>query len=155
MSEAHDDPGTDGDGGGNDADTDVDAENDGGNTGDGSGVQIDMISGERMDGLTSMEKIRLILDGVHEGNIVILEEGLDPDEESKLIEVTMTEISPDEFTGIEIETYPGTEQQQTGGFFDRLFGRESRTKLTVIGPANRLETLHKDETLISTLVTRR
>ncbi|WP_049902299.1 DUF2073 domain-containing protein [Halococcus agarilyticus] len=148
MSEAHDDPGTDGDAGGDD---EIDAEN----ADDGSGVQIDMISGERMDGLTSMEKIRLILDGVHDGNIVILEEGLDPDEESKLIEVTMAEISPDEFTGIEIETYPGTEQQGNGGFFDRLLGRESRTKLTVIGPANRLETLHKDETLISALVTRR
>ena len=126
---------------------------DDGDGGDGNGVQIDMISGERMDSLTSMEKIRLILDGVHDGNIVILEEGLDPDEESKLIEVTMTEISPDEFTGIEIETYPGSEQGN-GGFLNRLMGRESRTKLTVIGPANRLETLHKDETLISTLVTR-
>ncbi|WP_160135312.1 DUF2073 domain-containing protein [Halococcus salsus] len=117
-------------------------------------VQLDMISGERMDQLTSMEKIRLILDGVHDGNIVILEEGLDPDEESKLIEVTMTEISPDGFTGIEIETYPGA-GQSSGGLFDRLMGRSSDTKLTVIGPANRLETLHKDETLISTLVTRR
>jgi hypothetical protein len=120
---------------------------------DGSGVQLDMISGERMDQLASMEKIRLILDSVHDGNIVILEEGLDPEEESKLIEVTMTEISPDEFTGIEIETYPGS-SKSSGGFFDRLMGRESETKLTVIGPANRLETLHKDETLISALVTR-
>ena len=49
------------------------------------GVRIDMISGARMEGLTGMEKIRLILDGVREGNIVILEEGLSPDEESKLI----------------------------------------------------------------------
>ncbi len=127
------------------------ADNDAGN---GNGVQIDMISGERMDQLTSMEKIRLILDGVHDGNIVILEEGLAPDEESKLIEVTMTEISPDEFTGIEIETYPGS-TQSNGGFFDRLMGRTSETKLTVIGPANRLKTLHKDETLISALVTRK
>ena len=161
MSEAHDDHDAESD----PDDAPLDADNDvapgaetasgGGDAGDGTGVQIDMISGERMEGLTSMEKVRLILDGVHDGNIVILEEGLDPDEESKLIEVTMAEISPDEFTGIEIETYPGTEQQQNGGFFDRLFGRESHTKLTVIGPANRLETLHKDETLISALVTRR
>jgi len=124
-----------------------------GSTDSSDSVQLDMISGERMDELTSMEKIRLILDGVHDGNIVILEEGLDPDEESKLIEVTMTEISPDEFTGIEIETYPGSERSNAG-FFDRLMGRSSETKLTVIGPADRLETLHKDETLISTLVTR-
>ncbi|WP_121820896.1 DUF2073 domain-containing protein [Halostella salina] len=118
------------------------------------GVQIDLISGERMAGMTSMEKIRMILDGVHEGNIVILEEGLTPDEESRLIEVTMTEISPDGFNGIEIETYPRA-QTDDASFLDRLMGRESTNKLTVIGPANQIQTLHKDETLISALVSRR
>ena len=117
------------------------------------GVQIDLISGERMDGLASMEKIRVILDGVREGNIVILEQGLSPEEESKLIEVTMTEISPDEFNGIEIETYPQSGGSDSG-LFGRLMGKDSPKKLTVIGPANRIETLHKDETLIQTLVSR-
>ena len=129
---------------------------DGGASSDDSddGVRIDMISGARMEGLTGMEKIRLILDGVREGNIVILEEGLSPDEESKLNEVTMTEISPDEFNGIEIETYPHSETSD-GGFLGRLMGRESTSTLTVIGPANQIETLHKDETLISALVSRK
>ncbi|MFB6201571.1 MAG: DUF2073 domain-containing protein [Halorhabdus sp.] len=118
------------------------------------GVQIDLISGERMDGLASMEKIRMILDGVRDGNIVVLEEGLTPDEESRLIEVTMTEISPDEFNGIEIETYPQSEAADQS-LLDRLMGKESTKKLTVIGPANQIETLHKDETLISALVSRK
>ncbi len=121
---------------------------------DGDGIQIDMISAERMEGMRTMEKIRLILDGVHDDNIVILEDGLDPDEESKLIERTMSEINPDGFTGIEIETYPGNGADD-GGFLGRLMGNDDPSKLTVIGPANRIETLHKDETLISTLVTRR
>ena len=120
----------------------------------GDGIQIDMISAERMEGMRTMEKIRLILDGVHDGNVVILEEGLDPDEESKLIERTMSEINPDGFTGIEIETYPGSASGNSG-FLGRLMGSDEPNKLTVIGPANRIETLHKDETLISTLVTRR
>ncbi len=120
----------------------------------GEGVRIDLISGERMAGLTSMEKIRMILDGVREGNIVILEDGLSPDEESRLIEVTMTEISPDEFTGLEIETYPRSEAGEAS-LLDRLMGRESTQKLTVIGPANQIETLHKDQTLIQTLVSRK
>jgi hypothetical protein len=119
-----------------------------------NGVQIDLISAARMDGLASMEKIRLILDGVRDGNIVILEDGLTPDEESRLIEVTMTEISPDEFNGIEIETYPRSETADAS-FLDRLMGRESTNKLTVIGPANQIETLHKDETIIQTLVSRK
>ncbi len=119
------------------------------------GVRVDMISGARMAGLTSMEKIRLILDGVRDGNIVILEEGLSPEEESKLIEVTMTEIHPDEFTGIEIETYPKSGATDSG-LFSRLMGTADETqKLTVIGPANQIETLHKDENLISTLVSRK
>ncbi|WP_435155951.1 DUF2073 domain-containing protein [Haladaptatus sp. DFWS20] len=119
------------------------------------GVQIDLIGGERMSGKTSMEKIRMILDSVHEGNIVILEEGLAPDEESKLIEVTMAEISPDEFSGIEIETYPRSKTSDSG-FLGRLMGRESTSsKLTVIGPANQIETLHKDENLISALISRK
>src|SRR6056297_1431800 len=121
---------------------------------DGDGVQIDLISAERMDGLASMEKIRLILDGVRDGNIVILEDGLSPDEESKLIEVTMTEISPDEFSGIEIESYPH-EEATNQSFLDRLMGRESTKKLTVIGPANQIETLPKDDQLISALVSRK
>ena len=118
------------------------------------GVQIDLISGERMDGLASMEKIRMILDGVRDVNIVILEEGLSPDEESRLIEVTMTEISPDEFDGIEIESYPRSETAEAS-FLDRLMGKQSTKKLTVIGPANQIETLHKDKTLIQTLVSRK
>ncbi|AGN01453.1 hypothetical protein L593_07540 [Salinarchaeum sp. Harcht-Bsk1] len=123
-------------------------------TDDGNGVQIDLISGERMDGLASMEKIRIILDGVHDGNIVILEEGLSPEEESRLIEVTMAEIDPDGFNGIEIETYPQNDARDTS-LLGRIMGQEDTAKLTVIGPANQIETLHKDETLISALVSRK
>ncbi|MFC7201033.1 DUF2073 domain-containing protein [Halospeciosus flavus] len=118
------------------------------------GVQIDFISGEKMDGRTSMEKIRMILDTVREGDIVVLEKGLTPDEESKLIEVTMTEINPDGFTGIEIESFPRSETNDSS-FLGRLMGKEETSKLTVIGPANQIQSLHKDETLISTLVSRR
>jgi hypothetical protein len=118
------------------------------------GVQIDLISSERMSDKTSMEKIRYILDGVHDGNIVILEDGLTPDEESRLIEVTMTEINPDGFTGIEIESFPRSEATN-GSLLDRLMGRERTSTLTVIGPADQIQSLHKDETLISALVSRR
>jgi len=121
--------------------------------GEVDGVRMDLISGARMEGLTSMEKIRLILDSVRDGDIVVLEQGLTPDEESRLIEVTMTEISPDDFSGIEIETYPRP-TSSSGGFISRLTGSEEANKLTVIGPANQIETIEKDEEFISTLVSR-
>ena len=115
------------------------------------GVQIDLISAERLDRLTSMEKIRLILDDVMEGNIVILEKGLAPEEQSKLIEITMREIAPDGFSGIEMETYPIRDAQ--GGFLAKLLGgKRSETRLTVIGPANQLKTLKKEKDLISAWV---
>ena len=114
------------------------------------GVQMDLISEEKMAGMTAMEKIRLILDGVKEGKIIVLERGLTPTEEAKLIEMTMTEITPEDFPGIEIESYPSSQNQK---LIDRIFRKPVvRTRLTVIGPANQLKTLKKDRDLISALV---
>lgn len=118
-----------------------------------NGVQIDMLNGTRLKNVGTAEKIGMILDSVRDGNIVILGEGLSPDEEGQLIEKTMTQIQPDGFSGIDIETYKPEEKEESG-FLGRVFNKEEdESKLTVIGPANKIETLHKDETLLSTLVT--
>lgn len=120
------------------------------------GVQIDLISEDRLSRLTSMEKIRLILDGVKEGNIVVLEKGLAPEEATKLIELTMLEIRPDGFSGIEMETYPAREDE--GGLssvISRILGRRSRSRMTVIGPANQLKTIRKEKDLISAWISSR
>ena len=121
------------------------------------GVQINLISGDRLDKMTTMEKIRLILDDVIEGNIVVLETGLTPDEQSKLIEITMLEITPDGFSGIEMETYaPKRSSSMGGGFFAKLLGKKgSGTRMTVIGPANQMKTIKKDKDLISAWVSSR
>ena len=112
-------------------------------------VQMDLISGEKLEKMTSMEKIRLILDKVKTGKIVVLESGLTSDEEVRLIEMTMTEIRVDEFSGIEIESYPSKKE---GSFLDKLFGRTIKGRMTVIGPANQLRTIEKDQYQISTKV---
>ena len=120
------------------------------------GIQIDLISDERLSRLTPMEKIRLILDDVKKGNIVVLEKGLPPDEASKLIEITMMEIMPDGFTGIEMETYPAREG--VGGcsaLFSRMTGKRPESRLTVIGPANQLKMIKKEKDLISAWVSSR
>lgn len=98
----------------------------------------------------------MILDDVKEGNIVVLEKGLAPEEASKLIELTMHEISPDGFSGIEMETYPETESAGGfSGFFSRLVGRRSGSRLTVIGPANQMKMIKKEKDLISAWVSSR
>lgn len=112
-------------------------------------VHMDLISGEKLEKMTSMEKIRLILDKVKDGKIVVLECGLTSDEEVRLIEMTMTEIRVDEFSGIEIESYPSKKE---GSFLDKIFGRALKGRMTVIGPANQLRTIEKDKYQISTKV---
>ena len=112
-------------------------------------VQMDLISGEKLEKMTSMEKIRLILDKVKNGKSVVLECGLTSDEEVRLIEMTMTEIRVDEFSGIEIESYPSKKE---GSFLDKIFGRALKGRMTVIGPANQLRTIEKDKYQISTKV---
>lgn len=112
-------------------------------------VHMDLISEEKLENMTSMEKIRLILDKVKKGKIVVLESGLTPDEEVRLIEMTMTEIRVDEFSGIEIESYPSKKE---GSFFDKIFGKTLKGRMTVIGPANQIHTIEKDKYQISTKV---
>ncbi|MCZ7404534.1 MAG: DUF2073 domain-containing protein, partial [Candidatus Methanoperedens sp.] len=51
------------------------------------GIQMDLISEDKLDSMTSMEKVRLILDEVRNGKILILEKGLTPNEQTKLIEL--------------------------------------------------------------------
>ncbi len=118
------------------------------------GVRIDLISEERLSKMASMEKIRLILDRVREGTIVILESGLTPEEQSSLIEMTMQEILPDGFSGIEIESYPGTQKHK--GMFSRLVrGDTDQSRMTVIGPANQLKMIRRDRDLISAWISSR
>ncbi|WNY27105.1 DUF2073 domain-containing protein [Methanolapillus ohkumae] len=114
-----------------------------------SDIQLDLVSDAKLSKMGSTEKVRYIIDEVRKGKIMVLEKGLDPMEEAKLIEMTMSEIH-DDFVGLEIESYP---RESNASFFGKLLKKDSgQQKLTVIGPANRLKTLRKDNSLISTLV---
>lgn len=112
-------------------------------------IQLDFISNNKFENMKMMEKIRYIIDEVKKEKIIVLEYGLSPVEETKLIEMTMMEIS-DTFLGIEIESYPREKTKIT--FFSKLFYKKYLNKLTIIGPANKLKTLKKDNNLISTIV---
>ncbi|MCQ2376395.1 MAG: DUF2073 domain-containing protein [Methanocorpusculum sp.] len=108
------------------------------------GVQLDMISADMMSKMTSYEKIRLILDDVHNGSVVVLEKGLSPDEQGRLLEATMMEIAPGGFSGIEIETYPAFDGDKS--FMQKLFGKKNKEqRLMVIGPVEQLKMLTRDK----------
>lgn len=108
------------------------------------GVQIDMLSADRISKMTSYEKIRLILDEVHEGCVVVLERGLSPEEQGKLLEATMMEIAPGGFSGIEIETYPSFSGEK--GLFGKIFKKgQDSSRLMVIGPVDQLKMLSREK----------
>lgn len=130
------------------------------------GVQLDLISANRVERLGQAEKIELIIRGVQDGKIVILQKGLTPDEKSELIERTMGVVEPDGFSGIEIETFNASADSSDNSGGGGLMGRASRLiggddgdkdldkQLTVVGPAKRLETLKNDDDLMSALIKR-
>lgn len=108
------------------------------------GVQIDMISADRTAKMTSYEKIRLILDDVHQGSVVVLEQGLSPEEQASLLEMTMMEITPGAFSGIEIETYPANNKDRS--FFSKLFGKKTtESRMMVIGPVDQLKIFSREK----------
>ncbi|NQE45594.1 hypothetical protein C5S31_06200 [ANME-1 cluster archaeon GoMg2] len=106
-------------------------------------IEMCLISKDKMESMASTEKLRFVLDGVKSGNIVVLEGGLTAEEQMKLIELTMIEVS-DDFPGIEISGYPS----KRGGFFNI----RRKTRLTVVGPAQKMKTIKKGKDLISTII---
>jgi hypothetical protein len=111
-------------------------------------VQINMISADRLKSLNSVDKISLILDDVKRGQVVILENGLDPFEEARLIESTMAQIG-EVFSGIEIQSYP---HETRKSWLDRLTKKDTK-RMTVIGPADRMKTIRREKDVISALIT--
>jgi hypothetical protein len=111
-------------------------------------VQINMVSESKLKTMTTMEKVTMILDDVMRGKVVILESGLDPFEEARLIETTMTKVDED-FTGIEIQSHPHERPQSA---LSRLLNG-SRRRMTVIGPADRMKTVCREHDVISALIT--
>ncbi len=105
-------------------------------------IKMNLISEDKINSMTSTEKLRFVLDGVKSGNIVVLEGGLTSEEQMKLIELTMTEVD-DDFSGIEMNGYPSKK-----GFLNI----RKKTRLTVIGPAKMMHTTKKDKDLISAII---
>jgi len=113
-----------------------------------SGIAFNLISRQKLENLSSSEKLNYILKEVKEGRILVLEHGLTPSEQAQLIEHTMKEINHDTFIGIEIGGY----ENEKVGFFQRVFGVTKKPRMTVIGPAHLLKMVHKDNDMIETTI---
>jgi len=89
-----------------------------------------------------------ILKEVQKGKVLVLEQGLTSMEQTNLIEHTMREIEQDTFIGIEMEGY--NEDRPT--FLQKLLGKMKKPRMTVIGPADLLKTIRKDNNMIQTRI---
>ena len=113
-----------------------------------NGISFNLVSRQKLNELTSDEKLKFILTEVKKGKILVLEYGLTPMEQTALIEDTMKEIEHDTFIGVEMEGYG----QDAPTFLQKLFGSSKRPRMTLIGPADLLHTVRKDSNMIQTKI---
>ena len=112
------------------------------------GISVNLISRQKLEKLSSDEKLNFILKEVQNGKVLVLEQGLTPIEQTSLIEHTMKEIEQDTFIGIEMEGY--SEDKPT--FLQKFLGKMKKPRMTVIGPADLLKTIRKDSNMIQTKI---
>ena len=112
------------------------------------GISVNLISRQKLEELSSNEKLDFILKEVQSGKVLVLEQGLTSMEQTSLIEHTMREIEQDTFIGIEMEGY--SEDRPT--FLQKFLGKMKKPRMTVIGPADLLKTIRKDSNMIQTKI---
>ncbi len=108
-----------------------------------NGLKMDFLSSSMLNSRTSMEKISMIVDRVKNGDLVVIEGGLNPEEEAELIETTMREIDVDNFMGIDIYTLEKDKKSFFGLSKSKIVG------ITIIGPANVMKAVKKKSNFLS------
>lgn len=111
-------------------------------------IQVNLVSRQKLEQLQSKEKLQFIIEEVKLGNVLVLEHGLTPFEQTELIKRTMEEIEEDTFIGIEMEGYG--EDKPT--IVQKIFRVLKKPRMTVIGPADLLQTVSKDNEMIQTKI---
>jgi len=110
-------------------------------------LTLQIVPYSEIETLSSVGRIRKLLNIAKENKIVLLQGRLKKDEEVELIKSTMEEINED-FKGIELSViYPESKDarimsQFKQGFANMLLG--DRQGLTIIGPANVVKEIKKD-----------
>jgi len=112
------------------------------------GIAVNLVSRQKLEKFNSAQKLQFILDEVQNGKVLVLEHGLTPMEQTELIKRTMEEIKEDTFIGIEMEGYG----EDKPSFVQKILGIVRKPRMTVIGPADLLQTISKDSNMIETKI---
>jgi len=111
-------------------------------------IQVNIVSKQKLEKLTSDDKLQFIIDEVKLGNVLVLEHGLTAFEQTELIKRTMEEIEEDTFIGIEMEGY----KEDRPTFVQKIFRMIKKPRVTLIGPADLFQTVSKDNDMIQTRI---
>jgi hypothetical protein len=111
-------------------------------------VTLQIVPYHEVENLTSVGKIRKLLNIAKDNKIVLLQGRLEKDEETELIKATMEEIDKT-FKGIELAVIDPAKQRNANSlqkfrnnFAEFILG--NRQGLTVIGPASIVRKIKKD-----------
>ena len=106
-------------------------------------LRMDFISSDALKSQSSIEKISMIMERVKKGEILVIEGGLEPEEEAELIETTMREIDVESFVGIDIYTL----EKDEASFFG--LSKKKTVGITIIGPANIMKQVKRKSNFIT------
>ena len=119
-------------------------------------ITLQIVPYNELSDLSSLGRIRKLLNIAKENKIVLLQGRLTKEEETELIKITMEEINKD-FKGIELAVIEDNKENNHGldvlrdGIAKVLLG--NRQGLTIIGPANVVKEIKKDPRKIELLTT--
>jgi hypothetical protein len=107
---------------------------------------VDFLTKKATSNLTSFEKVKMIIRRVRQNRVLIVEDGLSPDEEADLIKQTMMVIDFDNFFGIEFFNWERESNQPR-----RLFKKSSNSEkaFTVIAPSDAVNIIENSQELLS------
>ena len=110
-------------------------------------VTLSFMPYSEIEGLSSIGRIRKLLNIAKENKIVLLQGRLKKEEETELIKATMEEINKD-FKGIELAVIDSAAADAVGikKFRNAVFGMllGDRQGMTIIGPASIVKEIKKD-----------
>lgn len=115
-------------------------------------VKLDLITQKKLKKMSQDEKIDFLLHEVKKGKVLILERGLNPLEETKLIETTMSRIDQETFVGIELESYEAEETADEKIWHKLLRKDTVKPRITIIGPAEMIKTIYKDGGMLQAMI---
>ncbi len=111
------------------------------------GVKIEFLSKLRLQEKAFEDKLDMIMDGVKDENILVLEEALTPQEKTQLIEKSMEECDED-FPGIEFSGFDARENW-IEKILGTITGKPQKNGLLIVGSSDVMEKVEEDKDAIS------